>query len=93
MIVHYNIKPGVQKHMHQGQIAIFYLGDCEPVVLLKVASMIKDRLLDRSIGRVFYADWEYIPEQGTIRIESALGCDLATFQSACDLIIQECNKL
>lgn len=87
MIVHYNIKSD-PKHWHGMQhIAIFYLGDCEPMDLMKAADLIKTTI-DASIGTVFYLDWDYVSEQGTIRVESKMGCDIEAIRESCNKIIE-----
>lgn len=52
MIVHYNIKSDPKYWHGMRHIAIFYLGDCEAMDLMKAADLIKASV-DDSIGLYF----------------------------------------
>ena len=87
MIVHYYIKSDPKHWYGMRHIAIFHLGDCEPMDLMKAADLIKASI-DDSIGTVFYLDWDYVSEQGTIRVESKMGCDIEAIRESCNKIIE-----
>ena len=93
MIIHFYIKSD-QKHWHGlRHIAVFYFAECEPSFMFAITNWVRTMYLDNSIGTVFYNDWDWSSEQGTMRIESSMGCDIETLREACTKIVEFVHEI
>lgn len=92
MIIHYNTHSDKKVWYGARTIVIFHIGDCKPEESFKIADLIKNHI-DSTIGTVFYLDWDFLAAQGTVRLESAMNCDLQTLREACNKIITLTHQL
>lgn len=85
MLVYYNIYPSQKSWQCSQHIATFYFGNCTPEEMLDAVRVIINSL-DRSVGTVFFSDWDWKSEQGNMRIESSPGV-------ACDTLTEVCADI
>ncbi len=91
MILHYNIYPA-KNNMVCGHIVWFHFSECSPSDVIAIAPYIQS-CMDKSVGEVIYSDWDWLSEQGTIRMRSGIGCPEETLVAVCDKVIREIREI
>lgn len=91
MILHYNIYPD-RDHALCEHLVWFHFGDCAPVDMIALVPYITS-CVDKSVGIVFYSDWDWLAEQGTIRMRGAVGCPQETLAAVCDKIVSDIRDI
>lgn len=86
MLVHYNILAHPTWKLGSS-IATFHFGNCEIEDMIKVARMINELIPVRT-AKVFFCDWMWDIAQGTVKIESAPGCEVETFEEVCERLLK-----
>lgn len=93
MIIHYNIKKDSKEYYGSRNLAIFYFAECEPSFMFAITNWVRNMFLDKSVGTVFYNDWDWMADQGTMRIESACGCAIETLAETCNKIVAFAHEI
>lgn len=91
MIIHYNIYPD-KDYVRCQHIVWFYFGDCSPVDMIALVPYIQS-IIDKSIGRIFYSDWDWSSQQGTVRLQGTCGCTQEILITVCDKVIGEIREI
>lgn len=85
MIIHYNIYPDKIWPGSRHRV-IVYIAEIDPIQIVRMCKKMQLEL-DSSIGVVTYCDWEWMSDQGTIRLDSAPGCQIEAIREVMDKTI------
>lgn len=70
----------------------FHFGDCAPVDMIAMVPYMQSRI-DKSVGEIFYSDWDWLSGQGTIRMRAAMGCDTEILKDVCSQLTREIRDI
>lgn len=91
MKLHYNIYPA-KNNMVCNHLVWFHFSDCAPADAIAIVPYIQS-CIDKSVGEIFYSDWDWLANQGTIRMRAGIGCPEETLISVCDKIVNDVRDI